>query len=207
MLEQLAEGRHTCSLSQALPGGRIEQPAHAQPVRQPRRPTGERLVGLRQTHAMGTPFVDVQFRRHTRLAQRLNRTSRCSPPEPPSVVVWNKKVGGVCAVTCVSFDRFSTSLGSGFSPIRLRLRTLVRIAGERNHRVAEHQKVRTAAQPVDRVGGTRIARSKCVPAVDARCPPAENPMIPIRSGSRRYSAALERTVRMARCASPSSTGW
>ena len=49
--------------------------------------------------------------------------------------------------------------------------------------------------------------SKCVPAVDARCPPAENPMIPMRSGSKRYSDAWERTVRMARCASPSSTGW
>ena len=29
-------------------------------------------------------------------------------------------VGGVRAVTCVSFDRLSTSLGSGFSPSRLR---------------------------------------------------------------------------------------
>ncbi|GAC1595477.1 MAG: hypothetical protein NVS3B20_19320 [Polyangiales bacterium] len=43
--------------------------------------------------------------------------------------------------------------------------------------------------------------SKWVPTVEARCPPAEKPMMPIRLGLIFHSAARARTSRMARCAS------
>ena len=48
--------------------------------------------------------------------------------------------------------------------------------------------------------------SKCVPAVDARWPPAEKPITPSRRGSTFHSATRARTVRIARCASPSIVG-
>jgi hypothetical protein len=50
-----------------------------------------------------------------------------------------------------------------------------------------------------------LPASKCVPAADARCPPAEKPMMPMRSGSSFHILPLARTVRMARCASRSGT--
>ena len=49
--------------------------------------------------------------------------------------------------------------------------------------------------------------SKCVASVEARCPPAENPTIPIRSGSSCHSPARARRVRSARAASCSGAGW
>ena len=48
--------------------------------------------------------------------------------------------------------------------------------------------------------------SKCVPVVDARCPPAEKPITPNRFGSMLHSAARARAMRIARCASPSIVG-
>src|SRR5437660_8199350 len=43
--------------------------------------------------------------------------------------------------------------------------------------------------------------TKCVPADEARCPPAEKPMIPILAGSIPHCFARERTCCTARCAS------
>jgi len=47
--------------------------------------------------------------------------------------------------------------------------------------------------------------SKCVAALDARCPPAKNPMMPPRLGSTPNSLAFDRTVRIVCCASYSGT--
>src|SRR5581483_4179235 len=44
-------------------------------------------------------------------------------------------------------------------------------------------------------------------SIAARCPPAENPIIPIRCGSIPYAAAFARTHRTALCASSSGTGY
>src|ERR1022692_2061153 len=66
-IEQAARPR---PYPESSPRGGIEETAHAEPISQARRPSGERLVGLRQPHAMRTAFVDVQLGRHTRFAQR-----------------------------------------------------------------------------------------------------------------------------------------
>ena len=52
-----------------------------------------------------------------------------------------------------------------------------------------------------------LPASKCVAAVDARCPPAENPHTPTRLGSVPWSFAFARTYRMARCTSSIGAGW
>jgi hypothetical protein len=46
-----------------------------------------------------------------------------------------------------------------------------------------------------------LPASKCVSAVAARCPPAEEPIIRMRFGSRFHFSAFARTHRMALCAS------
>ena len=51
-----------------------------------------------------------------------------------------------------------------------------------------------------------LPASKWVPAVEARWPPAEKPMIAILCGSRPHLAAPARTVRIARPASSSIAG-
>ena len=48
--------------------------------------------------------------------------------------------------------------------------------------------------------------SKCVSKVDARCPPADEPMMPTRFGSIFQAVARARTNRIARAASCSIAG-
>ena len=52
---------------------------------------------------------------------------------------------------------------------------------------------------------SELRATEWVPAVDARCPPAEKPMIPMHSGLTPHILALARTIRRARCASYSGT--
>src|ERR1017187_1660609 len=148
---------------------------------------------------MRTAFVDVQFRGHARLAQR-RIEHHAVLHRHGGVRGGVEQEGGRGLRRHLGFIRQARhQFGIGILAQQIAPRALMRELAEGNHRIAQHQKVRTAA--------AAAPASKCVPAVEARCPPAEKPMIPMRSGSRRYSAALERTVRMARCAAPSFTGW
>ena len=47
---------------------------------------------------------------------------------------------------------------------------------------------------------------KCVSNVEARCPPAEEPMMPMRCGFTFHSGARARTIRIARVASCNMAG-
>ena len=65
---------------------------------------------------MRTALVDVHLGRDSGFAQRQVELDAVSTGTVLSEVVWNRNVGGVCGVTCNSFERLSTSLGSGLSP-------------------------------------------------------------------------------------------
>ena len=52
------------------------------------------------------------------------------------------------------------------------------------------------------VAASGVPASKCVSSVEARCPPAEEPMMPTRLGSIFHSPALALTMRTARVEEP-----
>jgi hypothetical protein len=56
-----------------------------------------------------------------------------------------------------------------------------------DHRVYQHHKIRPNADVVRVLSITTL--SKWVPAVEAKCPPAEKPIIPMRLGSTPHPAA------------------
>src|SRR5262249_9678339 len=62
---------------------------------------------------------------------------------------------------------------------------------------------KSGRQPWRSIGSSAsgLPSSNCVAAVEARCPPAEKPMMPTRFGSTPYIVALARTVRRALWAS------
>ena len=119
---------------------------------------------------------------------------------PVSSFVWNRNVGGVSAVTCFSVDSSSTRAGSGPLAQQVALRSLVRVGGvEHDHGIAENREVRTRADALDRDPPPRGRPARTdVAAVEARWPPAEKPITPMRSGRTPYRQARERTDRIAR---------
>ena len=78
---------------------------------------------------------------------------------------------------------------------------------ESDHRVTQDDEIGTAAGAIDGVGCGRVAAGRLIAVVEARCPPAEKPIIPMRSGEISNSLARLRTSRIALCASPNSMGW
>ena len=84
---------------------------------------------------------------------------------------------------------------------KIRLCSPVSPVTQRHDRVDQNRKIRTAAYTINRALASASPLSNCVPAVEARCPPAEKPMMPIFAESRCQSFAFARTVRMARSAS------
>ena len=81
------------------------------------------------------------------------------------------------------------------------------MARPRDDGVAKDQEIRAATDALDRVGDFGSPGSKCVPAVEARCPPAEKPMMPIRFAATCHWPARARMVRIARWASCNGAGW
>ena len=75
------------------------------------------------------------------------------------------------------------------------LRSLMRpCLRQRDHGIPEDREIGPAAGAIDRHRvGVALPRSNCVERVDARCPPAEKPMTPMRSGARCHSAARDRS--------------
>src|SRR5690606_23004081 len=108
------------------------------------------------------------------------------------------KVGGVSDVTQSSFEYSRIFSGDGFFPIKFVREPVCPTLSE---------KLMTGYPNTRKSGRRLLVLSsitlflKCVPAVEARCPPAEKPIIPTLFGSMFHSFALLRTRAMACCAS------